>query len=70
MQEDAGALVRHSESTLKTTRSELLEMKGKAKKFRAVAKKLKEQSKLRITQLAKQVSSLFLGLPSRSPLFS
>ena len=32
-------------------------MKGKAKKFRAVAKKIKEQSKLRLAQLAKQLKA-------------
>ena len=56
-QEDAGALVRHSETALKTTRAELHDMKGKAKKFRAVAKKIKEQSKLRLAQLAKQLKA-------------
>ncbi len=56
-QEDAGALVRHSETALKTTRAELHDMKGKAKKFRAAAKKIKEQSKLRLAQLVKQLKA-------------
>ncbi|MGB1599583.1 MAG: hypothetical protein ACPIOQ_42945, partial [Promethearchaeia archaeon] len=54
-QDDAGALVRASEASLKAAKTELAAMKTKAKKFRAVAKKIKEQSKSRISQLAKQL---------------
>jgi len=45
------------EIALKATRGELHDMKGKAKKFRAVAKKINEQSKLRLAQLAKQLKA-------------
>ena len=54
-QEDAGALMLHTEASLKSARTDLIDMKGKAKKFRVVAKKIKEQSKLKIGQLAKQL---------------
>ena len=49
--------MKHSEHSLKTARADLTDMKGKAKRFRAVAKKIKEQSKIRVTQLAKQLKA-------------
>jgi len=54
-QEDAVACVAHAESTSKTLRAELNESKTKAKRNAAIAKKIKEKCKTRMSMLGQKV---------------